>query len=52
MAPATERQLRAHFLGRQADYAVPPAITFTHIFFSNKKHGDSGAKQKAALLQR
>ncbi|MDE0274233.1 MAG: hypothetical protein OXP11_23835 [Gammaproteobacteria bacterium] len=49
---ASERQLRAHFLGRQADYAVPPAITFTHIFFSNKKHGDSGAKQKAALLQR
>ena len=49
---ATELQLRAYFLGRQADYAVPPAITFTHIFFSHKRHGGSGAKQKAEQLKR
>jgi len=38
--PLTDADLAKYYAAHKRDYAEPPAITFTHVFFDRSKHGD------------
>ena len=52
----SEEDIRNYFEKNRADYYIEPRITFTHVFFSKERYGESGAwalaGQKLADLNR
>ena len=38
--PLAEADLEKYYAAHRRDYAEPPEITFTHVFFDRTKHGD------------
>ena len=49
----TDQDLRAWYASHLSQYAIPPRVSFTHIFFSPDQGGDAGAQERAkAVLAR
>ena len=44
----SEKEIADYFVAHEADYAVPPSVTFTHVFFTNERRGADAAKALAA----
>jgi hypothetical protein len=47
-AKPTQEQVRQYYQQHRADYAVPARVTFTHVFFSDERHGVQTANALAA----
>jgi peptidyl-prolyl cis-trans isomerase C len=39
----SERDLEDYLAAHEDRYSIPPAVTFTHVFFSRDRHGDEAA---------
>jgi hypothetical protein len=47
-AEPTEQEIADYFAAHEADYVIPPSVTFAHVFFTNERRGAEAAKALAA----
>ena len=48
---ASNEELEAYLKSNQAQYAVAPSVTFTHVFADSSTHGEKAAKEQAERLK-
>ena len=46
----SERDLKDYYAGNKSKYVIPPHVSFSHIYFSTDKEGDSPAKFRALRI--
>lgn len=44
----SDEEIADYFKSHKDDYSVPPAVTFTHVFFSSEERGAGAAQAEAA----